>query len=105
MELVEKYGFIEMILEKLQKFDLTVPIYNALFEVVSRLVLIFVISVLLQCYLVFPFNWRSILLLSFKLSLPLHSPYCCIYIFVSSCIFSIHVIYLPFSGHVTIKCF
>ena len=49
MELVEKYGFIEMILEKLQKFDLTVPIYNALFEVVSRSVLIFVISVLLQC--------------------------------------------------------
>ena len=74
MELVEKYGFIEMILEKLQKFDLTVPIYNALFEVISGFVLIFAISVLLQCQLIFPFNWRIILLLSFKLSSPLNSP-------------------------------
>ena len=35
MELVEKYGFIEMILEKLQQFELTKTTYNALFEVYS----------------------------------------------------------------------
>ena len=35
MELVEKYGFIEMILVKLQQFELTKMTYNALFEVIS----------------------------------------------------------------------
>ena len=35
MELVEKYGFIEMILVKLQQFELTKMTYNALFEVTS----------------------------------------------------------------------
>lgn len=33
MELVEKYGFITMIGEKLAPFELSVTTYNALFEV------------------------------------------------------------------------
>ena len=33
MELVEKYGFITMVREKLEHFDFTLTTYNALFEV------------------------------------------------------------------------
>lgn len=36
MELVEKYGFITTIGDKLNKFELTLTTYNALFEVESR---------------------------------------------------------------------